>query len=464
MTADPHLIAQLQAHRTVGHAPLAELEWLAEHGTVERFEAGTIVSRAGEPINTGLLIILSGRHSHIVEHGGVWRKVMEWREGDVSGLLPYSRMTSAPGNTVVDELTVALSIAQDLLQQLPVACPTVTAALVHAMLDRARVFKSSDLQVEKMASLGKLAAGLAHELNNPAAAAARSAATLAEVLAESDQAARALGAAGLTDAELATLDGLHRRCLDAAATAVLTPLERADREEALEDWLAAHDASDAPAAALAASGVTPATLDDLASALRGEKLDVALRWVAAGCAVRGLARDIDRAASRIHALVSAVKGFTYMGHATAPEPVDVRRGLTDTLAVLGAKARAKSAALVVDARDDLPMVRGFGGEINQVWMNLIDNALDAIGEAGRVVVTVRPGGDSVVVEVADDGPGIPADLQARVFDPFFTTKPVGSGTGLGLDTARRLVERNDGRMELESRPGRTVFRVTLRQA
>jgi signal transduction histidine kinase len=150
-----------------------------------------------------------------------------------------------------------------------------------------------------------------------------------------------------------------------------------------------------------------------------------------------------------------------MDHATAPESVDVAQGLTDTLALLAAKARGKSASLTVEAPADLPRVRAFGGELNQVWINLVDNALDAVTDGGRVAVTARADDTRVVVRVIDDGPGIPAELKNRIFDPFFTTKPVGKGTGLGLDIVRRLVSRNDGLIEVESEPGRTEFRVAL---
>jgi signal transduction histidine kinase len=329
------------------------------------------------------------------------------------------------------------------------------------MVDRARAFKVSDLQVEKMASLGKLAAGLAHELNNPASAAARSAQLVSEALIESEEASRAYGAAAL-DARAATLVERVRAVCGARPTIrVLSPVERADREEALADWLQHHEADEALAAPLAETDVTLALLDELAAAVSGDQLRVALRWVAAGCTVRGLARDIERAASRVHELVSAVKGFTYMDRAASPEPVDLAKGLGDTLAVMAAKARAKSASLAVDLAPDLPRVLGFGGELNQVWANLVDNALDAVPDGGRVTVTARAEGSKVLVRVTDDGPGIPAEVKSRIFDPFFTTKPVGKGTGLGLDIVRRLLERNDGSIEVQSEPGRTEFRVIL---
>ena len=458
---DGGLVDRLAAHRAFVSVPRPELDWLAAHGTLEHYDTGQLIARKGEPVEA-LYVILSGHVSHLTDQGGTWRKVMDWRDGDVTGQLPYSRLANAPGNSVIQEPTEILRVERVHLPTIPIVCPHVTAALVHVMVDRARTFKVSDLQVEKMASLGKLAAGLAHELNNPASAATRSAQLVSEALVESDDASRALGEARLEPNELAAIDRVRMVCLGTTATTVLSPLERADREDAIADWLLDHDADDALAEALTETDVTIAMLDELAATVTGDKLRAALRWVAAGCTVRGLVRDIERAASRVHTLVSAVKGFTYMDHATATaEPVDVRKGLTDTLAVMGAKARGKSVSMIVDVPADLPRVRGFGGELNQVWANLVDNAIDAVSDGGRVTVTARPEGGKVVVRVTDNGSGIPPDVKSRIFDPFFTTKPVGKGTGLGLDIVRRLVDKNDGLIDVDSEPGRTEFRVVL---
>ncbi|HYE57157.1 MAG TPA: ATP-binding protein [Rhodothermales bacterium] len=460
MDEDADLLERLAAHRTIGKVPREELEWLAAHGTVKRYGPGETMVRKGEAV-PALFIILKGVVAFLTDQGGGWRKVLEWREGDVSGQLPYSRMVTAPGNAVIEEATEVLEIPVVHLPEIPVSCPSVTAELVHVMVDRARAFKSSDLLMEKLASLGKLAAGLAHELNNPASAAARGAQLVSQTLAEADEASRALAAAGLDAAELAANDRVREQCLSEFALSTLSPLERSDREEELADWLLDHGADDALAVPLVETDVSVDLLNEVAAVLSPEKLGASLRWVAAGRTIRALARDIERAASRVHALVSAVKGFTYMDQATAPEPVDVVKGLNDTVAVLAAKARGKSASVTVEAAPDLPCVRGIGGELNQIWANLVDNAVDAVPHGGHIVVTAQAGVGKVVVRVTDDGPGIPEDLKSRIFDPFFTTKPVGQGTGLGLDIVRRLVERNQGLLEVESIPGRTEFRVAL---
>ena len=244
-------------------------------------------------------------------------------------------------------------------------------------------------------------------------------------------------------------------------TVSMSPLERADREDVIAEWLEAHGADDSAVDALADTAVTLEALDALAEHLEGHALDAALDWVAAGCAVRTLAQEGERAGARISHLVGAMKRLTHMDRAPIAEPLDVEQGLRDTLMVLGHKARDKALSLKVDVAPGLPRVVAIGGELEQVWMNILDNALDAVDVGGNVSVTAQPEGRAVVVRIIDDGHGLPEEIQRRIFDPFFTTKAPGKGTGLGLDIARQHLERHGGSMDFESRPGRTEFRVTL---
>jgi signal transduction histidine kinase len=207
--------------------------------------------------------------------------------------------------------------------------------------------------------------------------------------------------------------------------------------------------------------VTIDALDEIARAVDGVCLDAVLRWAAAGCSVRGIASEIQDAALRISGLVAAVKGFTHMDQGSSAEPLDVGMALSNTVAVLRSKARGKSVAVALDLEPGLPQVIGFVGELNQIFANLIDNALDAVPERGHVWITAARERQRVVVHIVDDGPGIPREVQDRMFDPFFTTKPVGKGTGLGLDIVRKLLVHNNAPIEVETRPGRTEFKVSL---
>ncbi len=452
------MISRLAQHRALGHAPVNEHAWLAAHGVKNTFDAGTVVSVKGEQVST-MFVIFVGHVVIRMDRGAGSHKIFEWRGGDVAGIMPYSRGSSPPNDGVAEEPTEVLSIAKEWFPEMIRECPAITTTLVHIMLDRARQFRSSELRDEKLISLGKLAAGLAHELNNPASAVMRSAKTLTQSLGAAEQASRQLAAAHLSDAQFASIETARTMC--GAPQLPLSSVARADREDAIGDWLADHGANQECALPLTDTGLTLDALDTLATDVRGDALDASLRWIAACCLVRALSIEIETAASRIHDLVGAAKGFSYMDHAPTPEAVDIRRGIADTLTMLGAKTRAKSVSVSVDLADDLPRAHAVGAELNQVWMNLIDNALDAVAVGGNVAVNAARELDFVVVKIIDDGPGIPPAIQERIFDPFFTTKGVGKGTGLGLDIVRRLVQRHDGEIAVESKPGRTEFQVRL---
>jgi signal transduction histidine kinase len=454
------ILARLQSHRTLAKAPRHELAWMAERATLVQLDQAYVDANQAEGA-LALWVVLSGHFSIRVDRGTGPRKVLEWRGGDVAGLLPYSRMVTPPGRVVVHEPGEFVRLDREHFRELIRECHDVTSILVHTMLDRARQFTVSDFHAEKMVSLGRLAAGLAHELNNPASAVMRGAKALTVALDELEGAERALGMACLPSAALQEIDRVRATHWTDSAQPPRSAIERADREDALEDWLAARGVSLPDVGPLARSSIDVDTLSGLAGSVGGPALGVALRSLVASRAARQLAWEVETAAARIHALVSAVKGFTHLEQAPVMAPVALERGLKDTMAVLNSKARAKSIELNLQIAPDLPVVTGVGNELNQVWANLLDNALDAAPERGHVNIVVDRAGETVVVRFIDDGPGIPKDLQHQVFDQFFTTKPIGQGTGLGLDISRRLVRRHDGQIEFETQPGRTEFRVTL---
>jgi signal transduction histidine kinase len=440
------------------HVPAAELEWLCARSQVLRFADGTIARENAMPLDD-MWIVLEGRFVLLLPRGGSWRKFAEAGPGFVAGTMPYSRVRVSPGRIVVDGEATVLSLSQSHFPDLVRDCPELTTALVHNMIDRARDYRAAQIQDERMQSLGRLAAGLAHELNNPASGASSHARSLGALLDELQAASRVLAGANLTQEQLERIDALRSMCGDAAASH--SPLEAADREEEFSDWLRRHRIGPESASSLASAKVSLAALDNLAAVLPAETVGVAIRWVASDAAVRQVATQITAATGRVHDLVGAVKGFTFMDREGVPENVDIARGLADTVTMLENKARGKSVRVRIETAVDLPAVHGIGSELNQVWEKLIDNAIDAAPVAGNVTVTAARRGDSVVVRVMDDGPGVPEEHRARVFDPFFTTKPVGQGAGLGLDIARRFTHLNDGDLDFTSQPGHTVFRVQM---
>lgn len=454
------LVDRLRAHRAIGHAPVEELEWLVARSTLVTYEQGDVLMVAGAVAGT-LNVVLKGRFAIVADRSTGPQLLFEFKAGDVSGSLPFSRGARAPADVTVTEPSENLEMPASHFPAMIRECPVITAACVHAMLDRARHFSTSDIRDEKLVSLGRLAAGLAHELGNPASAAVRSAQGLDDALKEIEHASARVGAAGLSAEQRVLIERVRGRCFARLSGPALSPIARADREEALTEWLLKHAVSEDCAAPLVETSLQLSALDELAASVTGEALDAAVRWIAAGCLVRTLSAEIQMATSRIHQLVASVKGFTYMDHARVTEPVDIRVGLEETFTLLASKTRTHRVEVVVQIPEDLPRVQVVGAELNQVWMNLIDNALDALKNGGRLIVASAVEDGRVVVRIRDDGPGIPPELLGLIFDPFFTTKDVGHGTGLGLDIVRRILQRMGAEIDAESVPGQTEFRVRL---
>jgi signal transduction histidine kinase len=327
--------------------------------------------------------------------------------------------------------------------------------------------QGAEHQREKLAALGRMSAGLAHELNNPVAAAKRTAAALGEAMDALGGVVGEFVESGMERNEAAGLVTLQRDAMTRAKAAVARgALDTADAEDAMGALLEERGVPDAwrLAEPLAAAGLDADWLEEVA-ALAGPALPAAVRWVAASVAAHSLTEDLRDATERMSSLVQAIKAYTYMDRAALQE-VDVQEGIEATLTILNHKLKHTRIAVEREYAPDLPRVCVYGSELNQVWTNLLDNAIDALGETGTIRIAAAPWNETgVEVTISDDGPGIPEEAQRQVFEPFFTTKAIGSGTGLGLDTARRIVrERHEGELRLSSRPGATTFTVRLPRA
>lgn len=454
------MIDRLAALPALAGVPRAQLQWLLDHGEVHAAEDGSTYYGVGESELVGLFLLISGRLSVRVDQGGTAREVREVTPGRPTGHLPYSRMVNPRGYVVADGPIEFLFLPIEDIPEMTRHCYELTAKCVHEMLDRARAFKSDDKRQEKMAALGRLSAGLAHELNNPASAAARAARELEAARTEVVAASRDLGATGLGGESLRALQTLESAAGKPAGEP-LSALAHAALEDRLGEWLDARGVDTGLAYPLADRGLAVADLDRAAPAFDPRQLEVVLRYLAADCAVRGLMADISSSAERIHSLVAAVAKHTHMDRAPVAEPIRLHEHLADTVTLMSSKASLKGVSVELSVEVDLPAVEASVSDLNQVWMHLLDNAIDAVTESGRIAIEARREQNRVVVCVTDDGPGIPPDAQERVYDPFFTTKDVGEGRGLGLDFVRTVVRSHGGTVELTSAPGRTEFRVSL---
>jgi signal transduction histidine kinase len=441
--------------------PEETLAWLSDHGEKIELAPGDRMFARGQPADF-MFVVVRGAVQRYEEIGGQSLLVATTRQGEVTGMLPYSRMTHYPGYTVATEVSQVLRIRKDDFPEMLQGSEELGRRLVAVMSDRVRGDVRLEQQRERMAALGRLSAGLAHELNNPAAAVGRGAASISEQLAGLSALVLELVRHHADEAAIGAAADLGRLARS-RGSAELTPLDRAELEEAIQAWLEERDVAEAwqIAGTLADHGLAVADLETLAGRVAPAVLGDAIAWVGGLLAADRTVAEIASASGRISRLIASVKTYSHMDRSPEHKPVDVREGLDNTLTMLGHKLKNKSVSLARDYANDLPLVPGNAGELNQVWTNLIDNAADAVDEGGELRVEARQEDSWVAVRVIDNGPGISDEIRPRIFEPFFTTKAVGEGTGLGLDIALRIVRTHRGDIEVRSKPGRTEMCVKL---
>jgi signal transduction histidine kinase len=433
-----------------------EFKWLSEQGHEIQLEAGGRLS-AERDLPDNFYVLLDGE-LRAVEHNSSQEVIFTCRPEMEAPMLIGAPFLSSAEALRPSRL---LRIGADAYLQRVAAISPANNLLISGLVWRLRAAETLLSQNEKMAALGRLSAGLTHELNNPASAVRRAAGHLGDDLRGLYSLAVRLGEHHLTPAQLEHLMQLQQEVAACDDLADLDPLAQSDREQELGEWLESHSVQHAwrLALTLLLAGISLPQLESFAEHLPPESLSDALNWLAGVMAVGRHLNVIEQGTGRISELVEAVKAYSYMDQAALTE-VDVQAGLDNTLTILGYKLRG--ILVERDYAQDLPHITAYGGALNQVWTNLLDNAAEALGGKGRIWIRTGYEDDCVTVEIADNGPGIPPEVQAHLFEPFYTTKPMGQGTGLGLNIAYRIVcEQHGGEIRLRSEPGDTRFTVRL---
>lgn len=444
---------------TFADLPDDQLAWFISRAKDTPVKAGDIYARQGDPADA-MTVVLEGDFQARGELRGE-PFVVDLEPGEVTGVLPFSRMKNYPltGRALTDGRILQFSAT--LLPELVQKMPELAARLVGLMSDRIRYATRFEQQRDRLAALGKLSAGLAHELNNPASAAKRASSQLREMLKRVRDASHELGSRELTSAQKSEIEHLEASLMQADGQNAPNALAVNDLEEQMDSLLRSHGQNDLwqLSAELARKNFKPEVVEHLFETLDRDTARAALIRISTLGEIAGLLNEIESSTSRISDLVKAIKEYSFMDQAPV-QNVDIVKTIENTLTILNHKLKRG----VTVHRDYQPvplLVNSFGSELSQVWTNIIDNAIDAMNGKGELRVRTYRQDDCVVVEIRDNGPGIPDEIQPRIFEPFFTTKGVGEGTGLGLDTVQRIVKKHRGNIEVRSKPGDTCFQVWL---
>lgn len=444
------------------NTPDEELQWVTQQGTEVRVPVGERIIAEGEPADYWY-VLLEGEMQVTKKIAGQEALLNHYHPGTFFGEVPI--LLGKPYLALVRALTPSylLRLGKDCFWQMVTGCPQISQAILQVMAERLQIVQSVSNQQQKLVSLGTLAAGLAHELNNPAAAVSRGARQLHELFRKLPSLTLKLNQQPMTKEQRLFLTDLQHKVIASAATSSqLDPLTQSDREDEVTDWLEVHGVTDGwkLAPTLVAAGLDVDWLDTIVEHVAADSLTDVLLWLEAMLAGAGLLSEIKQGSRRVSQLVKAIKEYSYTEQALLQE-VDVHEGLESTLTILMHKLK-QGVVVTREYDQSLPLICSYGTELNQVWTNLIDNAIDAMSGQGQIWIRTSRENDYVLVEIADNGPGIPPEIQGRIFEPFFTTKGVGEGTGLGLATSYRVVVgMHKGDIHVFSKPGDTHFQVRL---
>ena len=455
-------INELAAVSLFEHLREDQLQWLSEHSEDVTAEPGDYLFREGDPADY-FYVVLDGE-VQITKNAANGEIVLNTHKpGSFSGEVPLLSGTPyvASARAVVHSKLIRLDSQS--FREMFAICPVVVGKLFGQLQWRIQTTESLARQREKMSALGVLAAGLAHELNNPAAAARRAASQIRDTFEQ----VQPLLVEVSRQLETDQFDALMVMKQEAAevlrSPSQLDALTQSDREDEIGSWLDDQEIEDGwdLAPTLVSAGFVVDKLESLLDVVGADALPAALKWLSASLGASSLVNEVEQSTKRISELVKAVKSYSYMDQAPLQE-IDVHDGIEDTLTIMGHKLRERRVNIVRNYDRSISRITAYGSELNQVWTNIIDNAIDAMRDGGQITIRTWGDNEDVWVELADTGPGIPDDIQSRIFEPFYTTKGVGKGTGLGLDIAHRVVvDRHHGEIKLLSKPGETRFQIRL---
>lgn len=439
--------------------PDYQMQWLAENMELKIFEQGHLLFKAGEPA-THMYVIHNGLFTIFMERNGKRQTLTEIGTKDITGVLPYSRMKVATGSGEASIKSIVFALDRNKFPDMICNQHELTEVLVHRMTDRIRSFTTVQQQNEKLTSLGKLSAGLAHELNNPASAVVRSSEALKKHLKSTTEKFKLIMAIKVNSAQVDVVNEVLFSRLQATEKTHLSLMEKTALEDELSNWMDDKDMEDSMewAEVFADFNFCVQDFEKVNQEVPDESLSAVFGWMVNNLVTEKMVAEIADASKRISDLVGSVKNYTHMDRSQDKQATDLHLGLRSTITMLGHKLR-QNKVQVNEQFGEIPNIQAFPGEVNQVFTNLIDNAIDAMeANGGTLAINTERMGDFVEVRISDTGSGISPETMDKIFDPFFSTKEIGKGTGMGLDLVHKIMkQRHNGDIKVKSEPGHTTF-------